>query len=114
MMSSKNMIGKIIVALAAILLLGYIIFRTMPLVLGPHIDIVTPEENQLIVRDSIDIMVSTKRAVKMFIAGDEVPIDISGTTSYRYYLSEGLQNIEIEVFDIYDKSKKKTRSVIKK
>lgn len=114
MMHSKNILGKAVAGISFLILLGYIVFRAMPLVLGPSLLVEAPVENQLIRGDSIDMIIHTNRAVEMFVSGNEIPIDISNTTHYRYYLTSGIQSINIEVFDIYGKSKKVSRSVIKK
>lgn len=101
-------------ALVICLILGYILFRFLPLIIGPEIAVTYPDSYLVTSESFIDITLETKRVSNLTIQGLPIDVQKSGTTIYRYQLSEGINRIHIFGADTYGSSKKSSILVIKK
>lgn len=101
-MNSSSIVPKIGIGIIVIAIIGYVVFRFMPLVSGPSLDLVSPFSYSVTNKDSVEIVLETNRVTRLVIQGLRVDINKSGNTTYSYQLSEGTNRINIEAYDKYE------------
>ena len=94
-------------------IVSYGFFRFYPLVAGPSVTIVSPENNLTTSEDFVDLEIETKRAVLLEIQGNSIDMQIENPTVHRVYLSEGINTVKVYAEDVYGTSKDLSIFVLK-
>ena len=99
----KNPLPFVVIVIGIVAIASYVIFRFYPLLTGPQITLISPTEKEFITTESsIEISLEHERLTTLKIQGERQDINDSGTSTYRYYLSEGNNTIKIQGCDQYE------------
>lgn len=113
-MDSKSLFVRIFLSVIVLAIVSYAFFRFYPLVAGPSVTIVSPEDNLTTTsEDFVDLEIETKRAVLLEIQGNSIDIQIENLTIHRVYLSEGINTVKVYAEDAYGTSKDLSIFVLK-
>lgn len=113
MNSGTKILPRLLLALLVLGIISYALFRVSPLVRGPEIVILEPQDGETIDADFADLKIQTKRVSELFVNNQPIFINADGTTLYRLYLQSGISVIQVDAFDIYGTQKNSLFSVLK-
>jgi len=113
-MDTKRLVPKILLGIITLIIAAYCLFRFLPLLSGPDLVLISPAKNITTTESFVDLVIATQRVSQMHIQGLPIDIEKNNTTTYRYYLSQGMNNITIEASDTYETTKKIAFFVLKK
>lgn len=87
-------------------------WRAYPLVAGPHITIVSPEDGAIVASSSFSLVGKVSRVKNISIQGRSIPIDKSGNFNEILVAQAPYTLIVMTATDFYNKSITKTMRVI--
>ena len=101
-MNKTSILPKAGFGIVILMILGYVLFRFAPLLIGPSIMLVSPEAYTTTNQSSVDLVFETDRVTKLVIQGLDVDVSKNGRTTYTYQLAEGVNRIVVQAYDTYE------------
>ena len=97
-----------------LIILGYSLFQAHRLILGPKIDIYTPENGAVYSWTLIEVQGKARNAAYLTLNGGKIFTDKNGLFSEKLLLSPGYNIIKLEAEDKFKSHTEKTLQIILK
>lgn len=104
----RKIFFALILSLAVVSVLGYGFYKALPIILGPKIELSTPQNGQTIEGTSAPIRGTVYRGQKLFINGIATPFSGSGFFESRLAVYPGNNILELTVQDKFGRKKSYT------
>lgn len=92
----------------------YVIFQFSFLFIGPKIDLSNPKNGELIQKSIVAVEGKTDPYATVYVNGDEVYVDLTGTFRKTLYVYPGEKKIEVIAKNRYGKESKKEIKIVVK
>ncbi|MCB9798740.1 helix-turn-helix domain-containing protein [Candidatus Nomurabacteria bacterium] len=100
-----------IVALIALILLGYIGFEVRNILRPPKLFLTTPIEGSIVYESPVEVRGFTEKEARVYLNGQEIQTDLEGNFSHDVDLKEGLNTIIVGAEKKHGKNNSLTRHV---
>jgi len=102
--STLRLIKIIIIAVVAIIIIFYAIWRSLAYARGPKIDLAGPVNGAVISSHTVDVVGMIERAHNLTVNGGTVPIDEQGNFKQTLVVFPGINKLTLRATDQFDRN----------